>query len=192
MLYCQGIWTWFGELWGVVLEKGRVTVEQSVACRASSLPITPSSVSTRLLSGIYPIVHTLQGKLNLLPDAGLDAVKVTCQPLIFSQTWFEWQLWLEPINSHLHVGDRAPLGIEKKWSHSVMSDSLRPHGLQPTRLLCPWDFPGKSTGVGCYFLLQESSWPRDRTQVSHSVGRRFTVWATREVQLGIRNGQDQL
>lgn len=98
----------------MALEKGRVTVEQSVACRASSLPITPSSVSTRLLSGIYPIVHTLQGKLNLLPDAGLDAVKVTCQPLIFSQTWFEWQLWLEPINSHLHVGDRAPLGIEKK------------------------------------------------------------------------------
>ena len=29
-----------------------------------------------------------------------------------------------------------------------MSDSLRPRGLQPTRLLCPWDFPGKSTGVG--------------------------------------------
>ena len=29
-----------------------------------------------------------------------------------------------------------------------MSDSQRPHGLQPTRLLCPWDFPGKSTGVG--------------------------------------------
>ena len=35
-----------------------------------------------------------------------------------------------------------------KWSHSVMSDSLRPHGLQPTRLLHPWDFLGKSTGVG--------------------------------------------
>ena len=41
-----------------------------------------------------------------------------------------------------------------KWSHSVMSDSSRPHGLQPTRLLCPWDFPGKSTGVGCHHLLQ--------------------------------------
>ena len=41
-----------------------------------------------------------------------------------------------------------------KWSHSVISDSLRPHGLQPTRLLCPWDFPGNSTGVGCHFLLQ--------------------------------------
>ena len=37
---------------------------------------------------------------------------------------------------------------------SVMSDSLRPHGLQPTRLLCPWDFPGNSTRVDCHFLLQ--------------------------------------
>ena len=31
---------------------------------------------------------------------------------------------------------------------------LRPHGLQPARLLCPWDLPGKNTGVGCHFLLQ--------------------------------------
>ena len=36
-----------------------------------------------------------------------------------------------------------------------MPDSLRPRGLQPTRSLPPWDFPGKSTGVGCHFLLQE-------------------------------------
>ena len=41
-----------------------------------------------------------------------------------------------------------------KWSRSVMSDSSRPHGLQPTRLLHPWDFPGKSTGVGCHCLLR--------------------------------------
>ena len=41
-----------------------------------------------------------------------------------------------------------------KWSHSVMSNSLWPHGLQPTRLFCPWDFPGRNTGVGCHFLLQ--------------------------------------
>ena len=39
-------------------------------------------------------------------------------------------------------------------SCSVVSDSLRPHRLQPTRLLCPWDFPGKNTGVGCRALLQ--------------------------------------
>ena len=28
------------------------------------------------------------------------------------------------------------------------------HGLEPARLLCPWDFSGKNTGVGCHFLLQ--------------------------------------
>ena len=41
-----------------------------------------------------------------------------------------------------------------KQNLSVMSDSLQLHGLQPTRLLRPWNFPGKSTGVGYYFLLQ--------------------------------------
>ena len=37
---------------------------------------------------------------------------------------------------------------------SVMSDSVRPHRRQPTRLPNPWDSPGKNTGVGCHFLLQ--------------------------------------
>ena len=35
-----------------------------------------------------------------------------------------------------------------------MSDSVRPHRRQPTRLPHPWDSPGKNTGVGCHFLLQ--------------------------------------
>ena len=39
-------------------------------------------------------------------------------------------------------------------SHSVVSDSLQPHGLYPTRLLCPWDSPGKNTGVDCHSLPQ--------------------------------------
>ena len=37
---------------------------------------------------------------------------------------------------------------------SIVSDSVQPHGLQPTRLLRPWDSPGKNTGVGCHFFLQ--------------------------------------
>ena len=37
---------------------------------------------------------------------------------------------------------------------SVVSDSVRPHRQQPTRLPSPWDSPGKNTGVGCHFLLQ--------------------------------------
>ena len=36
----------------------------------------------------------------------------------------------------------------------MVSNSLQPHGLQPARLLCPWDSPGNSTGVGCHALLQ--------------------------------------
>ena len=37
---------------------------------------------------------------------------------------------------------------------SVVSNSLQFHGLWLARLLCPWNFPGKNTGVGCHFLLQ--------------------------------------
>ena len=52
-----------------------------------------------------------------------------------------------PFPSPMHESEKG------KWSRSVMSDSSQPHGLQPTRLLRPWDFPGKSTGVGCHCLL---------------------------------------
>ena len=37
---------------------------------------------------------------------------------------------------------------------SVMSNSLQPHGLQPTRLLCPWNSLGKNSGMCCHLLLQ--------------------------------------
>ena len=39
-------------------------------------------------------------------------------------------------------------------SCTLMSDALRSYGLQPTRLVCPWNFPGKYNGVSCHFLLQ--------------------------------------
>ena len=52
-----------------------------------------------------------------------------------------------PLPSPMHESE------EWKWSRSVMSDSSRPHGLQPTRFLHPWEFPGKSTGVGRHRLL---------------------------------------
>ena len=52
-----------------------------------------------------------------------------------------------PFPSPMHESEKW------KWSCSVVSDSVQLHGLQPTRLLHPWDFPGKSTGVGCHFLL---------------------------------------
>ena len=54
---------------------------------------------------------------------------------------------------------RFPLEIPSCWFYcsqcvrSVVSDSVQPYGLQSARLLCPWDSPGKNTGVGCHFLL---------------------------------------
>ena len=57
-----------------------------------------------------------------------------------------------PFSSPMHESEKW------KWSHSVLSDSQRPHRLQPTRLLRPWDLPGKSTGVGCHCLLRYI-WP---------------------------------
>ena len=74
---------------------------------------------------------------------------------------------------------------KQKHSHSVLSDSLRPHGLQPTRLLCPWNFPGKNTGVGCHFLLQGDV-PNPAIGPTVSLvslafaGRFFTHWAIGE------------
>ena len=58
-------------------------------------------------------------------------------------------------NQHSVINLMVSKENERKWSCSVVSDSLLPHGLWPTRLLHSWDFPGKGTGVGCHFLLQE-------------------------------------
>ena len=49
---------------------------------------------------------------------------------------------------------RDLINIYTVLSCSVVSNSLRPHGLLPTRLFWPWNFPGKNTQAGCYFLLQ--------------------------------------
>ena len=87
----------------------------------------------------------------------------------------------------------SPMHESGKWkwkgSSSVRSDSSPPHGLQPTRLLCPWDFQqeissnfqysNKNTGVSCHSPLQ-SSQPRDWACVS-SISRRILYhWVTWE------------
>ena len=62
-------------------------------------------------------------------------------------------------------------------SLSVVSDSLRPHGLYS-----PWNSTGQNTGVGSLSFSRGSSQSRDQTQLSHIAGEFFTNWATREAQ----------
>ena len=59
---------------------------------------------------------------------------------MFDCTIFTWS----PCNFFSAAAAKSP----------VLSDSVRPHKWQPTRLPCPWDSPGKNTGLGCHFLLQ--------------------------------------
>ena len=62
---------------------------------------------------------------------------------------------LKTIAKHLNPSADIPQGaLRPAVSHSVVSNSLRPPGLWPTRLLCPWDSPDKNTGMGCHALLQ--------------------------------------
>ena len=66
--------------------------------------------------------------------------------------------------SHLSLGNPRPhddslFSLQQRrhlclCACSDLSASSRPHGLQPPRLLCPWEFSGKNTGVGCHSLLQ--------------------------------------
>ena len=84
---------------------------------------------------------------------------------------------IEPRSPALQV-DSSPAEPQESGSvsRSVVPDSLWPRGLQPTKLLCPWDFPGKDTGVGSHFLLQGIL----PIHVSYTAGRFFTYWATRK------------
>ena len=56
-----------------------------------------------------------------------------------------------------------------------MSDFSQPHGLQPTRLLHPWDFPGKSTGVGCHCLLLYNGYKTLNTTILMLLQRMMTM-----------------
>ena len=56
---------------------------------------------------------------------------------------------------------------------------MQPHGLQPTRLLSPWTFPGKNTGVGCHFLLQKVSFHSNPKECSNYCTIAFISYASK-------------
>ena len=79
-----------------------------------------------------------------------------------------------------------------------MSNPLQPHGMAPGKLFCPWDLPGKNTGVGYHFFLQgifltQGSnlgllhWQVSFLPLSHlgSPKTRFYPWKTAAVERGV-------
>ena len=70
--------------------------------------------------------------------------------------------------NHIQVHRELPVVIA-----IVVSDSLQLHELQPARFLCPWNYPGKNTGVGCHFLFQ-GIFPTQRSSPALA-GRLFTT-----------------
>ena len=73
-----------------------------------------------------------------------------------------------------------PFTITGVFSCSVMSDCWQPMGCSPARPLCPWDFPGKNTGVGCQFLLQGLFPTKGLNLCPLHWQADFYHWATRE------------
>ena len=81
--------------------------------------------------------HRILGRLRIHMILSINSLAECTRSSDLLRFWWKWK-W--------------------KWSHSVVSDSLRPHGLSPTRLLSLWDFPGKSTGLGCQGHLKDRFW----------------------------------
>ena len=101
------------------------------------------------------ISWTLLSLLVMNRDTWHAAVHGVTKSRTWLSDWLELN-WipLQIITAAMKLKDTCCLEGKWKWSCSVVSNSLWPHGLWPTKLLCPWDSPGKSTGVGCHFLLQ--------------------------------------
>ena len=135
-----------GGQWALDDQQGRGQPWLSLEYHSVSQCIFPPCLAARW-SHPFGKLHFIESWLWFhfpLPAEGKDGkISDLSQLLNLSQTRFGWGLssfskWVS------------------KWSRSVVSNSLWPHGLQPTRLLHPCNLPGKSTGMGCHFLLQVS------------------------------------
>ena len=134
------------------------------------LVIMQNKYLVKMASRRHYVIHKMTNKFCTLTYC-FTFIKYLLQTYDFSHSIFDhvalctlclhvyFWYWLrnehEPLEHHAISFSNA-WKWKVKVSHSVVSNSLRPHGLQPTRLLCPWDFPGKSTGVGCHGLLWRS------------------------------------
>ena len=100
--------------------------------------------------------------LSLYFSFTTEYCSIVAKFLYFPLSWSSyWQnvdnntFLTDPSYTHTHKQKHVGKVLRTKHiCYLVIFDSLQPNGLQPTRLFCPWDSPGKITRVGCHFLLQ--------------------------------------
>ena len=109
----------------IFLHKGPLTSERALAFKIQPCP------APLVLPWFYSVFSEKQAKYP---------IRKRIQPVYFASvvTDAAYSKW--------------PLSLVVCVIHSVMSSCLQSHGLQPARLLCPWNSPGKNTGVGCHVL----------------------------------------
>ena len=106
-------------------------------------------------SGIKPMSPGLAGRLLNHWTTGEGPINATFNTQRLNVSSLRSRIRLEcPLSLYLFTVVENLIDAIVVVSHSVMSDSLRPQVLQPARLLCTWDSPGKNTTVDCHSLLQ--------------------------------------
>ena len=118
----------------------------TAACQAS-LPINNSWNLLKLMSieSVMPPNHLILCRPLLLLPSIFPSIRVFSNESVLHIRWPKYQVF------HTILGSKEPA----KSLQSCLT--LRPYGLQPSRLLCPQDFPGKNTGMDCHFFLHHRS-----------------------------------
>ena len=128
----------------------------------------PARISI-LTSPHIQILPIPQVQCNLLQEAHSDSLVINSLVVFRSlddvRTWWPSNTWIVTWTKVTYLGGELytqimtngkynPSLLPEPLNCSVVSNSLQPHRLRPTRFLRQWNFPGKNTRAGCHFLLQ--------------------------------------
>ena len=161
-LYFQDMWS--SRFWRPnISPPARCEREKTISRNPAFIPLTALFIITAalVLSFFPPHLHSFIFQRLIVHITTSDVAPVS---------WVNPTPMLHILHmQHRHISTfRLPLGwalhaipytqcvwVLSRVRRFVTPWTLAPHGLQPTRLLCPWNFPGKTTGVGCHFPSQE-------------------------------------
>ena len=136
------------------------TLNSLLTWSSSHAPIYPKKVKTY----IHPNLHIHVYSSFIHNCQNWEAIKIPLSDWVNKPTVVH--PYIHPKEHYSALKSSEQSAMKKTWRKlectllsacsvtSVVSDSLWPYGLQPARLLCPWDSPGKNTGVGCHALFQ--------------------------------------